>query len=218
MIESILPAAVAAAECFGDAPGATLYPEERAALGETGEARRLEFTTVRHCARRALGALGLPPAPLLPGVRGAPRWPSGVVGSMTHCKGYRAAAVALRSGIRTLGVDAEPHKPLMEGMLEHIALPGERSCLAELVREHPDVCWDRLLFCAKEAVYKAWFPLTQLWLGFDGARVILSPDGTFHARILAPLPPTPAPPMVFEGRWLADHRLLLACAIEPPVV
>ncbi|MFG2713671.1 4'-phosphopantetheinyl transferase [Streptomyces goshikiensis] len=216
MINEILPAAVAAAECFGDAPEAALYPEERAALGETGEARRREFTTVRHCARRALGGLGLPPAPLLPGVRGAPRWPDGVVGSMTHCAGYRAAAVAHGSGMRTLGIDAEPHEPLMEGLLDYIGLPEERARLAGLARQYPDVHWDRLLFCAKEAIYKAWFPVTQRWLGFDGAQVSLLPDGTFHARILVAHPPEqPAAPGAFEGRWLARNGLLLACVAEP---
>ncbi|SCD59121.1 4'-phosphopantetheinyl transferase EntD (siderophore biosynthesis) [Streptomyces sp. Termitarium-T10T-6] len=216
MIDEIVPVGAASAECFGDVPEATLYPEERAALGKAGEARRLEFTTVRHCARRALGRLGLPPTPLLPGMRGAPRWPDGVAGSMTHCAGYRAAAVAHCSDVRALGIDAEPHEPLAEGLLDYIAVPDERGPVSRLVTQHPEVHWDRLLFCAKEAVYKAWFPVTQRWLSFHDAEVSLSPDGSFRARILA-APPAgqPVPPGGFEGRWLARNGFLLACATDP---
>ncbi|MEU9118469.1 4'-phosphopantetheinyl transferase superfamily protein [Streptomyces sp. NPDC048506] len=216
MIDQMLPPAVAAAESFGDPPDARLFPEERAALGEAGAARRREYTTVRHCARRAIGALGLPPVPILPGVRGAPRWPDGVVGSMTHCAGYRAAVVARDSAVRTLGIDAEPHEPLPDGVLGFVGLPEERARVARLSRLEPRVCWDRLLFCTKEAVYKAWFPVTGSWLGFDGARVSLRSDGTFHARVLvAPPAEHPTAPRDFTGRWLAREGLVVACVVVP---
>ncbi|MCC2274647.1 4'-phosphopantetheinyl transferase superfamily protein [Streptomyces sp. ET3-23] len=219
MIEDILPTAVAAAEAFGDPPEAELLPEEQAALGEVGEPRRREFTTVRHCARRALGALGLPPVPLVPGHRGAPQWPDGIVGSMTHCAGYRAAAVGRSPGVRTVGIDAEPHAPLPEGVLGAVSLPEERSSLALLAHEDPAVHWDRLLFCTKEAVYKAWYPVTHRWLGFHEATVDLRPDGSFHARVLAPEQPgPPCTPTFFEGRWLARNGLLLACIATLPHV
>lgn len=216
MIDEILPAAVMSAESFGDEPDAWLFPEERTALGEVGEARRREYTTVRHCARRALDGLGLAPAPLVAGERGAPRWPAGVVGSMTHCAGYRAAATARRSDVRTLGIDAEPHGPLPGGVLEYIALPREAAEVARLARHHPEVHWDRLLFCAKEAVYKAWFPATRSWLGFDGAVISPAPDGTLHARVLTPAPSQQEPaPREFTGRWLVRDGLLLACVVSP---
>ncbi|MEV6808930.1 4'-phosphopantetheinyl transferase superfamily protein [Streptomyces sp. NPDC051132] len=216
MIDEVLPEAAVSAESFGDPPDAWLFAAERAALGEVGEARRREYTTVRHCARRAIDGLGLPPAPLLPGPRGAPQWPDGVVGSMTHCAGYRAAAVARHCEVRTVGIDAEPHAPLPEGVLDYIALPEESAAIARLVRQSPDVHWDRLLFSAKEALYKAWFPLTHRWLGFDQAVIIPEPDGTFHARVLLPaLPEGAGITAVFGGRWLARNGLLLACASCP---
>jgi 4'-phosphopantetheinyl transferase EntD len=39
------------------------------------------------------------------------------------------------------------------------------------VAERPEVYWDRVLFCIKESTYKAWFPLTHRWLGFEDASV-----------------------------------------------
>ncbi|MGW7821409.1 4'-phosphopantetheinyl transferase family protein [Streptomyces puniciscabiei] len=78
-------------------PTTALYPQETAHLRHALPKRRREFATARVCARRALQALGLPPAPIPPGSNGAPQWPAGVVGSITHRRRYCAAAVALRA-------------------------------------------------------------------------------------------------------------------------
>ncbi|MEV4583342.1 4'-phosphopantetheinyl transferase superfamily protein [Nonomuraea jabiensis] len=212
MIEKILPPWVAAEEAFGDPPDATLFPEEEAVIARAVDKRRREFTTARHCARRALDRLGLPAVPILPGERGAPGWPPGVAGAITHCAGYRAAAVSLDA--LTVGIDAEPHEPLPDGVLPAIALDRERAALARL---GPGVHWDRLLFCAKEAVYKAWFPLTRRWLDFDEAHVTLTRTGTFTARFLVPGPRVLGRELTgFAGRWLAaDGLLVTAITVRP---
>ena len=85
MIEKVLARGVASVEAFCDPPDAVLYPGEAELVARAVDKRRREFCTVRHCARQALRQLGLPPAPVLRGERGEPRWPAGVVGSMTHC-------------------------------------------------------------------------------------------------------------------------------------
>src|SRR5258708_33184115 len=109
MIERILPSWVAAVESFGDDPAAVLFPQERAAIARASESRRREFATARACARAAMTRLGLSEVAVLPGSRGAPQWPEGVTGSITHCAGYRAAAVALTRDVVSLGVGAEPN-------------------------------------------------------------------------------------------------------------
>jgi 4'-phosphopantetheinyl transferase EntD len=213
VIEEILPAAAATAEAWDDPPDAVLLPAEEAVISRAVASRRREFTTVRHCARQALARLGLPASPLLPGERGAPQWPAGVVGSMTHCTGYRAAAVAPATALCTLGIDAEPHEPLPAGVLPVISLAPERAGIEALAAGHPGVHWDRLLFCAKESVYKAWFPVTRRWLGFGDAEISLRPDGTFGARILLADPPLAG----FSGRWIARDGLLLTAVADPPL-
>ena len=160
----MVPSGVAVAEAFADPPHAELYPEEEALLGRAVKKRRLEFATARRCAREALATLGLPPSPILPGPRGAPCWPAGVVGSITHCAGYRAAALARVRDMAAIGVDAEPDEPLPEGVREAIARPEELAMLTTLSAAEPGVSWDKLLFSAKESVYKTWFPLTHRWL------------------------------------------------------
>jgi 4'-phosphopantetheinyl transferase EntD len=206
VIEKILPAGVVCVEAFGDHEDVALFPEEEALMTRAVEKRRREFTTTRGCARRALATLGVPPAPILPGERGAPQWPRGIVGSMTHCPGYRGAAVAYASDVLTIGIDAEPDDVLPDGVLDAVSGPGERARLRDLSAVAPGPCWDHLLFSAKESVYKAWYPLAHRWLGFKDATIELVPDGTFTARLLVPGPDVQGAALTgLAGRWLARN-------------
>jgi 4'-phosphopantetheinyl transferase EntD len=217
VIEEILPPPVAAAESFGDITGAPLFPEEEALLARAVDKRRREFTTARACARTALAGLGVPAAPILPGLRGAPTWPPGVVGSMTHCAGYRACAVARASDLAAIGLDAEPNEPIPADVLRLIADVGERTWVADLQATAPGVSWDRLLFSAKESVYKAWFPLTSQWLNFTQASLTVDPAArTFAARLLVTgTAPDGRPLTGFTGRWLARDGLVLTAITVP---
>lgn len=218
MIERILPLPVATAEVFGDYPDAALFPEEHAVMARAAESRKREFTTARTCARAALARLGLPAVPLLPGLRGAPQWPENVVGSITHCAGYRAAAVALTKDVVSLGVDAEPNEALPnDGILDLIAHGEERARLAGLAARMPGICWDRLLFSAKESVYKTWFPLARCWLDFESADIVIdASEGTFTASLLVPGPLVAGVPLrLLHGRWLTDHGLLVTAIVVP---
>jgi 4'-phosphopantetheinyl transferase EntD len=211
VLDEIVPPQVVAVEAFDDPDDLQLYPEEQAVLQKAVASRRIEFGTARWCARQALAKLGLPPAPILPGLRGAPGWPSGVVGSMTHCAGYRAAALAYSREVATIGIDAEPHTALPDGVGDVIASHAEQRALAELAGAAPEVFWDKLLFSAKEATYKAWFPLTQRWLGFNDAVIrINAADGTFTAQLLVPGPVLGGRQLTeFSGRWLARDGLVI---------
>lgn len=181
LLDRLLPPSVVVRETRVLPRVLDLYPEELEVVAAAVDKRRREFAAVRHCARGALTELGHPPVPLLPGERGAPRWPAGIVGSMTHCTGFAAAALARATDLASLGIDAEPHGVLPHGVLEAIGLPQEQALVRRLDQEQPAVRWDRLLFCAKEAVYKTWFPLTGQWLGFEEALIDLRPDDTAPA-------------------------------------
>jgi 4'-phosphopantetheinyl transferase EntD len=221
MIAEILPAAVVAVEARSDPPDVVLFAAEQAVLGRAVAKRRREFTTARDCAHRALTVLGLPPLPIPSGPRGEPRWPMGIVGSITHCHGYRACAVARASELLALGIDAEPNEPLPAGVLGAIARPEELPQLCQLAHTTPAVHWDRLLFSAKESVYKAWFPLTRQELGFEDAVLAIDPRaGSFTARLLVPAPPAAdVRPRTLSGRWLVrDGLVLTAIALLAPAV
>lgn len=179
MIEHLLPAAVRSRAAYGaELDGAPLFPEEAAAVAKAVARRRAEYAAGRACARAALAALGYEPGPIpRDPERGAPVWPDGVVGSITHCDGYRAAAVARTADVHTLGIDAEPHGPLPDGVLKVVTATAEEgAALERLGKEAPDIHWDRLLFSAKETVYKAWYPFHRKMLDFKEAELLFTRD------------------------------------------
>lgn len=223
MIEELLPPTVVTVEAYGhEGADAPLYPEEAALMTRAVAKRRREFAAVRSCARRAMEKLGVPPQPILPGERGAPGWPAGLAGSMTHCDDYCAAALVRVTDLASVGIDAEVHGPLPEGVLPAVSLPAEAERLRRLAAQSPDVHWDRLLFSAKESVYKAWFPLTGRWLDFTEADIEIAagrgerPRGTFRATLLVPGPRVGNRRLAhFDGHWTAD-RGLIATAVAVP--
>jgi 4'-phosphopantetheinyl transferase EntD len=216
LLAGVLPDPVASAELYDDPPELTPLPEEEPLIARSVAKRRSEFVTVRYCARQALGQLGLPPVPILKGDKGEPCWPDGVVGSLTHCQGFRGAVVGLRTDVRSVGIDAEPHDVLPKGVLDAISLYDERRELTALpAGQH----WDRILFCAKEATYKAWFPLTHRWLGFEDAHITFTVDGsgaagTFASAILIDPAAESGPPLTaMSGRWLVRNGLVLTAIV-----
>lgn len=216
MIEELLRSPVCGAEAFGDDPRAVLFPGEEALIGRASQRRREEFATARQCARTALTRLGKPPAAVLADARGAPRWPDGITGSITHCAGYRAAAVALTRDVVSLGLDAAPNRPLRRpDMLDVITRESERARLPALRAAAPGVCWDQLLFSAKESVYKAWYPVARRWLDFESADIAFDiRSGTFSARLLADVPPAlTGATGILHGAWVIGQEFLLTAVV-----
>lgn len=216
LISTVVPDVVAAAELREDPPELEPLPDEEPLIARSVAKRRNEFVTVRHCARIALGELGVPPAPILKGDKGEPRWPDGVVGSLTHCEGFRGAVVGRASEVRSVGIDAEPHGVLPDGVLDAVSLAEERRALSAM----PDgLHWDRILFCAKEATYKAWYPLTRRWLGFEDAHIVFDVDadgasGEFVSRVLIDPAALSGPPLTeLRGRWSVRDGLALTAIV-----
>lgn len=210
--QAVTSDAVASAEVYSDPPDLAPLPEEAPLIAKSVAKRRNEFLSARYCARLALSELGVPPAPILKGDKGEPCWPDGIVGSLTHCQGFRGAVVARRDHVRSMGIDAEPHDVLPDGVLPAISLPAERVQLGALPS---GLHWDRILFCAKEATYKAWFPLTHRWLGFEDAHITFAVEssgtaGTFTSRILIDPAAEHGPPLTeLRGRWSVADGLAL---------
>jgi 4'-phosphopantetheinyl transferase EntD len=217
LIEAIVPAPAIAVDTRADFPDAPLFPGESEIVARAVQARQREFATARTCARRALAMMNAPPTAILRGPKGEPQWPAGVVGSITHCRGYRGAVVARSSQIATIGIDAEPNEPLPDGVLSSIGLPQELNWVDQLLATAPEVQWDRLLFCMKEAVYKAWYPLAKRWLDFDAASITVDRTaGTFTARISAAGPEVRNQVLnACSGRWLVRDGIVLAAIVLP---
>lgn len=198
LFEGLFPAGVALVWERTDAPAAALFPEEEALILRAVPKRRREFTQGRACARRVLAELGVPPAPLLAGDAREPRWPPDVVGSITHDRTLCAAVAAPAVAFAGLGIDVEPDEPLEPNVAERIWSPEE----AELARASGVVPFDsaaKLVFSAKEAIYKCQFALTRTYIGFAAATVRLGAGG-FEATLTASVGVLPLGQR-FSGRW-----------------
>ena len=186
MIESILPDCVVVESISELASSDSLLQQEAEFIRKAVPKRVIEFTAGRHCARRALARLGIANFPILSGIQREPIWPVGTVGSITHCSGFACAAVALNTDMVAIGIDAEVAGPLSPGLIESIASRAERQALLAF---SDDVPWDRVIFCAKEAFYKAWYPVTRSWLEFHDVDVTFRPEqGTFEVQVKIPHP------------------------------
>ncbi len=196
--------------------GEPLYEEEDVLVTGASEKRRRDFVAGRRCARAALARLGIRDFPLLAGSDRAPIWPGAVVGSITHtdagAHGYCGAAVAHRRLLAGLGIDAEPRIPLAMELWPRVLDPEE----ARMVRaaEEPGV-QARLLFSAKEAAYKAVYPLRGRFLDFLDVHIqIPLAPGCFIAE-LARAVPTPWPGSRLLGRFVMDDEVMVTAVLLP---
>jgi 4'-phosphopantetheinyl transferase EntD len=181
-----------------------LYPGEEAALSERAvPRRRLQYALGRTAARDALAGLGQPPAAIRRGEGGQPVWPDGIVGAISHSHADVVAVAGRRADYRGLGVDVEELDRKLDARIARmVARPSEMAWV------NPVVGLDRLimLFSAKEAVFKALYPVDQVWFGFADAELAWRADRQcFEAELLRDL-----------GReYHAGLRLEITCTLGP---
>lgn len=163
--------------------------------------RALEFCRGRACAREALRRLGKVGAALAVGPDRSPVWPPGYVGSITHCPGFVGAAAARTKLIAALGFDAEPAAPLPLDVRSRVLHPAECA-------QSPSGLDMRVIFSAKESIFKAMFPLCGEWLDFRDVIVSLNPtSGTFQASPASRVTRVPDLKRV-QGRFLVARGFI----------
>ena len=145
-----------------------LTPEELRGISGSVVERRRASGAARIVARQLLRDLGYPESPLPRAASGAPIWPAGVTGSLAHDRRVAVAAVATSRDIDALGIDIEPAELLPIDLLDIIATPDERPGIGD------DLICGRLLFAAKEAVYKAVYPLDRIFLEHHDVQIDFS--------------------------------------------
>jgi 4'-phosphopantetheinyl transferase EntD len=128
--------------------------------------RRRASGAARIVARRLIEELGFAGAAALARApTGAPQWPSGLVGSLAHDETFAVAVAAPRNAIAGIGVDVEPAEPLPEDVVDLVLTPEEaRETAGDRIER-------RLIFSAKEAVYKAVHALVGADLDYHDIRV-----------------------------------------------
>jgi 4'-phosphopantetheinyl transferase EntD len=159
-----------------DATHPPLLPGEAAHLSRARPKRIAEFTAGRTAARQAMEALGVDPQPVLVASDRAPIWPEGLVGSISHSATWCIAVLARERDFASLGVDIEDDSPFPDD------LAGEICSATEMAHAAGWSNGTKRIFCAKEAAYKAQYPLTGALFGFDRFAVRLADDHSFDAR------------------------------------
>ena len=183
---------------------------ERTYLENVSQNRKREFIAGRFCAHEAMVLANVSPEHIQIGGKGEPIWPSNIVGSITHSHGYAAAAVARKSDIVSLGLDAEIDEPLSSRVLRRISNVQEQEWVENVggtLVQHPG----KVLFSAKEATYKAWYPITQEWLGFKEVLINFHDQGntfTVHIQKNGPI-------REMHGKY-AIRKDVIVTAIEVP--
>jgi 4'-phosphopantetheinyl transferase EntD len=157
MVSLAVPGVMIGHRLISNGDELALFPEEGRCFARHVVGARRASGAARIVARQLLAQLGHIDPPLVKSASGAVIWPDGVVGSLAHDTRVAIAAVAKRSDVAALGIDIEPREPLPFD-LDLIATPRERQ------RLHGAPWTGRLLFVAKEAVYKAVHPVDSVFL------------------------------------------------------
>lgn len=154
-----------------DLGGYEPHPDEKECLSPRAvEKRRTEFFLGRLAALRALQAIGVTPQPVLKAESREPLWQDGIVGAITHKAGAACAVVARKDMTCGVGIDLESlHPPVRFSISTKVCTEPEQAWLAEA----PDEKETRLkmIFSAKEAGFKAFFPIEQIYLGYKDAEL-----------------------------------------------
>ena len=145
-----------------------LLPDEFGAFANSVIKVRRASGAVRLVARELLTKLGHPEAPIPRSPSGAPIWPKGIVGSLTHDAQVAAAAIAKKRDYYGMGIDVEPTEAVDLDIYDMVVTNAERR----MARDVP--YYGRLLFAIKEAVYKTVYPLDGIFLEHHDVEVCLS--------------------------------------------
>ena len=151
-----------------DGDEAHLLPEEARSIPARQPAMRRASGAARWIAHGLLANVGINDFAILRAPSGTPVWPDGITGSLAHDDEMAVAAVAHVIHIGSLGIDVEPAQPLPDDIL---ALVATRADQADSADRH---LAGRILFSAKEAVYKAVYPLDREILGYEDITVDLN--------------------------------------------
>lgn len=206
MIDTLFPDTVVTVEASESMWSEALHPEEALLVRKAVTRRRREFTAGRACARQALSRLGIGGFALLAGADRAPRWPVGIVGSISHCDGFCGAAVARREDLAGIGLDAEAGGPMECSLVTTTCTPAELERVSELPGASPAE-WAKVIFSAKESTFKCYYPLARTLLELHDLEVTLLPASReFTARLVRADAPSANGYRRFRGRFERSAR------------
>ncbi len=189
-----------------------LCSEEEVLIEGAREKRQREFRAGRHAAHLALTRLEAPRQPLLRGDKRQPLWPEGFLGSISHCREVCLAICARITDVAGLGIDVEPLSPLPEGVSSYVHTPRETAFL----EQNPELP-ERLVFSAKESLYKCYYPILKQFIGFQAVSLEIDPISKTFGFSAAPQSDIRFPgDLRFHGCYATDEgHLYTGCYLSP---
>ena len=177
--------------------------------------RQAEYLAGRFCAREGLQRITGQPVTPAQGDDRAPVWPTGCVGSITHTQGWAAAVIGQQQHYAGLGLDAEIIMP------DDRALPLSRQILtqSEQARFSSELnsqagFFITLVFCLKETLFKALYPLVQRRFYFEHAELLAwHTDGTARLRLLTHLSEDWPADTELDAQFVQDHDRLISLIV-----
>ena len=152
-----------------------LHPAEENYFSQLSSVSRKEhYRSGRICAGEVLSKLGARGQPVLrdPQTR-EPLWPEGISGAITHSGNWAAAAAGKTSDVSGIGIDLEDLERQVDSRISrHVCIPEEQKWLQECGED----CLEqnlKIIFSAKESIFKAFFPYTRTYLHFHDARILM---------------------------------------------
>ncbi|WP_440903690.1 4'-phosphopantetheinyl transferase family protein [Catenovulum sp. SX2] len=145
-------------------------------ISKMRQKRAAEFVAGRYLAWLALQQLTGQNQAVLPiGEDRAPIWPKGVVGSISHSNGHVVVVVKPAAEQSSLGIDIEQilSNDKAQTLYKEFINPDELTVLNSSgdFSAHDFALLVSLVFSAKEAIYKAYYPLVQTFFSFDAVEL-----------------------------------------------
>jgi enterobactin synthetase component D len=134
--------------------------------------RKAEYLAGRWCAQKVLKKLGIKDIDIHADCNRCPKWPEGIMGSITHCDNIAiCAATQIRSDFAYIGIDLEviPSRSTLQGVQTLILTPHEimRIRSQSYLEGIDESTATMLIFSAKESFFKAIYPKVQAYFGFE---------------------------------------------------
>lgn len=190
-----------------------LDPAEEATVGVMNAARPLAYIGGRLAAKRALAQAGCGRLVVEADEQGVPVFPTGYLGSIAHKHGRAVAAATRAEATRGVGIDLEfDENHDEESLRAEVVTAAELPALAAVSAADPALLSPAtLMLAAKEAVYKAAFPITRTPFDFDETELAFDPGSRSFRALRFPGSEGIAVRGMYElsGRWI----LVIATAV-----
>ncbi len=217
MINNLLPNNIACETLYEGTQNLFVHETEVASIQHASKKRITEFLNGRHCAHKALIKLGYTKkTAILQGAKREPLWPESIVGSITHCKGYFAAVVCYNKLIKGIGIDAETNIDVSKKIAITIQTEKEIFTNSILYKQIPNLHLNKLIFSAKESVFKFLYPIVKHAIKFKDVEINLNiTNKTFSVIILNTKLSNKFKNSLMVGKFDYNDSHIVTCCYEP---